>query len=152
MAAKKQGPPLPPSPKASPTPHPAIPTALTEPPTPTLLLLPSFLDINGDSSPHCYLTKEFLLVPPTTFGDANTSVLGDSAMKSAEAGNFSDINEDSSPHYPLTQEYLPVSPTSFGDVDAAMFGSSAMKSAEPGAPPVLLQPRNTFLEKSVHPT
>ena len=57
-----------------------------QPPSPLALPpLPNFLNINGDSSPHCPLTQEFLPVPPTTFA-ADAAMCGDSAMKSGEAG------------------------------------------------------------------
>ena len=63
------------------------PTAQLEPPLPLALLpLPNFLNINGDSSPHCSMTQEFLPVPSTTFGNADATMFGDSAIKSAEAG------------------------------------------------------------------
>ena len=90
---KKQGPPLPPSWKASLPMLPAPPAAPTETP-PAPLELPSppafpsllnFSDINGDSQPNCPLTQEFLPVPSTTFSNAHATMFGNSAIKSAEA-------------------------------------------------------------------
>ena len=91
MARKKQGLLPLPSPKASLPLRPAMPATPTEPPPAQLgsfspLTLPplsNFLDINGDSSPHCLLTQEFLPVQPTTFDDADTTMFSSSAMKSA---------------------------------------------------------------------